>query len=144
MVLHDNTWLTWDLVLCFADYGESGLLKTGVTLKARQDERTVASFWERRYPFSFKSMVCFSVSGWERRRCAVLLVCFFPMTKAPSEHVVTVFDVYSTLRRGEAKTVRVYCAMVVNLFLSSDSEPFQYSKFSPTPRKRDTVLIWAR
>lgn len=27
MVLHDNTWLMWDLVLCFAVYGESRLLK---------------------------------------------------------------------------------------------------------------------
>lgn len=31
----------------------------GVTLKAEQDERTIASFWDMWYPFSFASTVCF-------------------------------------------------------------------------------------
>lgn len=30
-----------------------------VTLKAKQDERTIASFWEKQHPFSFQSIVCF-------------------------------------------------------------------------------------
>lgn len=39
----------------------------------------------------------------------------FPISKAPCEHVVTVFVMNPILRRSEAKTACVYYALVVTL-----------------------------
>lgn len=65
----------------------------GVTLKAKQDERTIASFWETQYPFSFENSLF-----------SYFVACDSTITKAPSEQVFTVFKVYSTLKAG-----RVLC-----------------------------------
>lgn len=76
--------------------------KEGVTLKAKQDERTIASIWEKQYPFSFELFFFLIFSWWYE----VVLV-YFLIAKAPSERVSPVGVLYSAERESEAKTGHV-------------------------------------
>lgn len=95
-----------------ANVGYSVIKQTtenGVTLKAKQDERTIASFWAKPYLFSFRNIVCFI--------SLFLDVVIIPLTKTTGEELFTVFVVYYRLRRSEAKTANVNRALAVSFSL---------------------------
>lgn len=136
MVLHDDTWLTWDLVLCFADYGKSKATEKGVTLKAKQDERSIILRKSVSIFLRGRTLLYFLGLAWWYE---VLLRCF-PMTKAPS--VFPVGKEYSVLK-GLLRLRRVVCNVLWWRCYPSVANPnhFYIWLWSKFPRKRDTYYL---